>query len=277
MTDKPSSETGQTNPEVTSLAGFMDWVQEQQKSATKKPGEAKEFFYRGHADERYQLQPSAFRKNEEGKSYREVEYHLYQEMLRRNTEIFAEDKTTFERLVRMQHYGLPTRLLDVTQSALIALFFACGGGASKNVNGEVILFVHPQSDVLHSPAILEGTVAGLDSLLQLCNMNMSIKQSFEDTCSKYSKTIIPSPPYTDLLIKNYNSILKKCDEIDNKTDFWEVILIVKDIEKDINNLPMREEQFSKEFPEVDQKVLGVYINLLMGNLIKLRDDTLAEF
>lgn len=49
------------------------------------------------------------------------ESDIFNEALRTFPSQFKEDKTTFEILTRMQHYGYPTRLLDVTPKITTAL------------------------------------------------------------------------------------------------------------------------------------------------------------
>ena len=55
---------------------------------------------------------------------------------------FASDETMFDKLVRMQHFGLPTRLLDVSRNALVALYFATDPGPVDSVpsDGKVTAF-----------------------------------------------------------------------------------------------------------------------------------------
>ncbi len=51
----------------------------------------------------------------------------------------------FDKLVRMQHFGLPTRLLDVSRNALVALYFATDPGpdGGKSSDGMVTAFAIP--------------------------------------------------------------------------------------------------------------------------------------
>ena len=66
----------------------------------------------------------------------EKEDHIFRELLRRCPDDFSTCTTIFERLVKMQHYSLPTRLLDITSNPLVALYFACKKTEAENGKDE---------------------------------------------------------------------------------------------------------------------------------------------
>ena len=79
-----------------------------------------ETFFRGHYSYKYNLVPSLYRK----KKYYDNESYMYMDF---KTQFYNElqNKKYIEILTTMQHYKMPTRLLDTTSNPLVALYMAC--------------------------------------------------------------------------------------------------------------------------------------------------------
>lgn len=124
----------------------------------------KEVFYRGHSNRtKYRLEPSILRKDEHGNYiYRDAEDRMYRELLVSNSFDFQGDVYTLDRLVRMQHYSLPTRLLDITSNPLIALYFACKSNLDQD--GEVIVFSMDRQQIKYFDSDTASCIANLTKL-----------------------------------------------------------------------------------------------------------------
>ena len=131
-----------------------------------------EVFYRGHSNRtKYRLEPSILRKDEKGNFvYRDAEDQLYRELLVSNSIDFQGDIYTLDRLVRMQHYSLPTRLLDITSNPLIALYFACKSNPTQD--GEVIVFSIVRDQIKYFDSDTASCIANLTRLPKVSKENL---------------------------------------------------------------------------------------------------------
>lgn len=127
-----SLSTPSVNDPITSVVDFIKAV-EAARNDPFSGGRGTEVFYRGHANGAWGLKPSIVRSDEGIKN----EHSLFRDMVARVPRDFSECKSALDYLVHMQHYGLPTRLLDVTTNPLVALYFACQPAGDTTIPGIV--------------------------------------------------------------------------------------------------------------------------------------------
>jgi len=143
---------------VYSVNAFINQID----NLPKDPGFT--YFYRGHADSSYLLEPSIYRDD----GYLENEHVFYREFVARNPNNFTDCKYAIDYLVMMQHYELPTRLLDLTTNPLIALFFACHTlSDTKGINltkGEVIVFKIPNDEIKYYDSDTVSVIANISKI-----------------------------------------------------------------------------------------------------------------
>lgn len=112
------------------------------KAVKKIPCQEDEMLiFRGQSNAKYILQPSVFRNT--AKDYERTQYH---EIMIECPEEFPK-REHLSNLVKMQHYGIETRLLDFSRNPLVGLLFA--SEADKDIDGKVAVCQIKKSDILY--------------------------------------------------------------------------------------------------------------------------------
>jgi hypothetical protein len=172
----------QPPPQKKNILGTADSVEAFLKVLQELPAKAEiENFYRGHELASFELTPSLLRKSPDGSwQFLPSEERLCKELLIAHYEEFQSDQYCFDRLVRMQHYGLPTRLLDISSNPLVALFFACFCAAEfMEVDGEVIIFRIANNSVKYYDSDTVSCIANLSNLTYPQKNEIDLKQDVE--------------------------------------------------------------------------------------------------
>ena len=199
---------------IESVSDFLNEI----KGIRNKSGYT--LFYRGHSDKNYELKPSIYRNE----NFIKNEDKIYRETIAKVPYEF-NGKSTIESLALMQHYGVPTRILDLTTNALVALYFACeeskkikeitkvkGGSFLKKVNidGEVIIFNIPNKSVCYSDSDKVTILANLSKYENdlYYKKNTPYKQDIESVEIKIKET---------LKMININVVLEKAESLRDYT------------------------------------------------------------
>lgn len=159
---------------IQSVGEYINAIQEIIKKEREKDSDFDknyEVYFRGHIDKDFFLIPSLLRNKPGDKDLvdqacKEIvdnEHIAFRSLVAKHPSEFAECKSAIEHLVKMQHYKLKTRLLDITSNALVALYFACTteSGDVNDKLGEVIVFKLPKRIIKHYDSDTISAVANI--------------------------------------------------------------------------------------------------------------------
>jgi hypothetical protein len=140
-------------------------------------------YYRGEVSKSWRTLPSVFREI----SYNSRESFYYHEVQARVPKEF-ENLSHLDKLVTMQHYETPTRLLDLTSNPLNALYFACERQKDISDDGRVTLFPVMSGSISYGDsdkALILSSLAPLSSYEKFSiweEINKSHQDIYNDDC-----------------------------------------------------------------------------------------------
>ena len=228
---------------VSDLSQILQTLGEPEKGHTR--------FFRGHGDEGWQMLPSIYR----AKHLIENEDKIIKDALTYCPDDFLPSDTLFEKLVKLQHYGYSTRLLDLTANALVALYFAAWNEQHQDKDGELIILDIPNEEIKYgdsdtvailSAISLQDKITSIQKCITVANQARNVKEKVYERRYIYFMETANNEEMEDIErfreeldfknLEEYKDCLKKQEGKEAFLEFFnkqpEIISLLHDIQTD---------------------------------------------
>lgn len=163
-----------TTKEINSVAEYLEYLRGIEFLAKRTYSVGCYTFFRGQANREWKIIPGLYRNDlftSESLLLIELQHICPEEFL----------TNRFETLVKMQHFGLPTRLLDTTTNPLVALYFACKDDNEAEKDG--IVYIFPNLPVMWSTNQIVDLI--MDFVFEYHPSNMWVEHVADMSQQKY--------------------------------------------------------------------------------------------
>lgn len=204
------------------------------------------FYFRGENEDHQEkaLTPSIYRDG-----LINSEETIYREVSRYNNIDFSEDETTFDKLCRMQHYSAPTRLIDLSDDPLTALWFAIN---KKCNNGIVYLIKIKKSKIKYSDSDTVTVISNLAKIEYSNKKSKKSKRKIANTVNKFLK----------------NKKIKKSNKIEKFNKKKSIKFLLHEIRNDVNHFePIINPKHISSIQCVKPKLTNTRIKIQKGTFL----------
>lgn len=240
--------------------------------------------YRGMENFKWKLEPSIMVNHLSSE-----EQAMYSEFERLHPNEFDNIKNPIDKMAKMQHFSLPTRLLDFSINPLVALFFACNitDSASANENARVVIHFTENIEKENANNICEYALYGTNYISNYEEYIHNMYENFSDFSVikpsyitqreiKQQSIFLVFPPEVRRDLTNEYCILgiRKIDKKFMTSNFISIIIdakFKKEILYNLDNLGINKMSL---FPELEYT--GVYLKNKYKERVQISIDKYNE-
>ena len=247
---------------ISAVTDYIEEISNIRKELLEK-GSSEILFFRGQSNSLWDIRPAIYRD-----SLISVEDEIIQKATSRVPNEFY-NASDFDILTKLQHYGLPTRLLDVTMNPLVALYFACctkeyinNTDEAEEVDGVVFYSSAYGENSLNREIQFLSTVAKeridgdctLKKLAESLNLSYSKTDSFINMLQSYH-FVLPSYSNSRIISQSGAFLLSGAINVyEDPDDIWN-----SKVQKSVCSL---KEAFSKEKLIIDSNAKNTILDEL---------------